>query len=154
MPSPHCIGCSSNLFRAQGHHREHAGCQRSWAAGGLQKWLTVAWGHQVDQSCSLPLEGRHAMGTWLALICMATGLLLWIIMIIIIIVTQDRHQKGCFATIILQGHFIALLKKPNILPSQQRRNVYRAHLQCHNAGQIRVQLELRDNKWTTSTMLK
>ena len=75
---------------------------------------------------------------------------------------NDDHNKsdtgqtpeGCFATIILQGRFIALLKKPNILPNRQGRNVYRAHLQCHSAGQVRVQLELRENKLTTSTMLK
>ena len=147
MPSPHCIGCSLNLCGAQGHHREDAGCQRPWAAEVAHCCLRAS-GRPELQPAS---RGEACQGTWLALICMATGLPLWIIMMVIIIVTQDRHQKGCFATIILQGHFIALLKKPNILPGQQGRNVYRAHLQCHSAGQIRVKLELRDNKLTTST---
>ena len=60
--------------------------------------------------------------------------------------TEDRNQKGCLATIILQGHFIALWKKLDILPSQHGRNVYRAHLPCHKAGQIRVKLELREKQ--------
>ena len=61
-------------------------------------------------------EREGALRLYLELL--ATGLPLGIRMMIII-ATEDRNQKECLATIILQSHFIALLKKLNTLPSQQ-----------------------------------